>query len=91
MSKIRTRVTVVEDVLPTKADRAELEAAIKEFKEEIEKLNIDESMVWYGAVYRKYSHLILSLLSCNNLIVTFSLTHNPKLWPKLRRQTSALT
>ena len=50
MSKIRTRVTVVEDVLPTKADRAELEAAIKEFKEEIEKLNIGESMVWYGMV-----------------------------------------
>lgn len=30
--------------MPDKAERAELEAAIKEFKEEIEKLNIEESM-----------------------------------------------
>jgi hypothetical protein len=37
-------VTAVEDLMPTKADKAELEAAIQEFKDEIAKLNIEESL-----------------------------------------------
>jgi hypothetical protein len=44
VTKLRHRVVTLEDEMPLKADKAELEAAIKEFKEEIEKLNIEESM-----------------------------------------------
>jgi DNA repair exonuclease SbcCD ATPase subunit len=38
------RVVSVEEILPTKADRAELEAAIQEIKDELEAMNIEEIM-----------------------------------------------
>ncbi len=44
LRQLRHRVTAVEDLMPTKADKAELEAAIQEFKDEIAKLNIEESL-----------------------------------------------
>ena len=44
MAKLRSRVTLVEDALPLKADKAALEAAIQEFRDEIKKLNIEESL-----------------------------------------------
>jgi centrosome and spindle pole-associated protein 1 len=39
-----TRIEPLEELMPTKADRAELEAAIQEIRDELEALNIEEIM-----------------------------------------------
>jgi hypothetical protein len=51
LSQVGRRTTFLEDAMPDKAERAELEAAIKEIKEEIEKLNIEESMSTFFVLF----------------------------------------
>ncbi len=43
LGRLRDRVTPIEETLPLKADRVELEAAIKAIQDELEKMNIKES------------------------------------------------